>query len=50
MEKVRRPEEICKVSKVLIHGSGLDRERNELRKDIQDWEKVKEQKTIGLEL
>ena len=50
LEKVTRPEEICKVSKVLIHESGLDRERNELRKDIQDWEKVKEQKTIGLEL
>ena len=50
MEKVAKPEEICKISKVLIHGSRLDRERNKLRKGIQDWEKVKEQKTVGLEL
>ena len=50
MEKVAKPEEICKISKVLIHGSRLDRERNKLRKGIQDWEKVKEQKTVGLAL
>lgn len=50
-QKATGPEEICKVAKVRIHGAGLDRKRNELRrKVILEWEKLRCHKAVSLEV